>query len=305
MAVSEGLKPLASYLLQLIKANFIASGIPTGNLLMKMTIGTREFALSQKYHKELLRLKQNDYTKAHELLEHVYMDQQISNTDASDSRSFWNLPMRAMAHTYFLLAYSGNKGHLQVCKPSKMSGYRYTNLTIINESELHSRDPNVFDNAVIAKLPLSPTDAVSHQSLRDAVHQQFQVEIQGQEPLVPSIAHLGVRKVTENGDLLNISPLWYETSTGEMLGRMTPPEYRMSQRQGSSDIATADEEEMYKEYSAYAGRRGNLPSTRRSIIKPRTIKHVYIYADISTDSSLNNSDTEEHGWESDRSWKYY
>ncbi|CAD6338058.1 unnamed protein product [Miscanthus lutarioriparius] len=249
MAVSEGLKLLAGYLLQLIKANFIASGIPTGNLLMEMTIGTREFALSQKYHKELLRLKQNDYTKAHELLEHVYMDQQISNTDASDSRSFWNLPMLAMAH---LLSAS-------------LFGKQ--------------RDPNVFDNAVIAKLPLSPTDAVSHQSLRDAVHQQFQVEIQGQEPLVPSIAHIGVRKVTENGDLLNISPLWYETSTGEMLGRMTPPEYRMSQRQGSSDIATADEEEMYKEYSTYA--------------------------DISTDSSLNNSDTEEHGWESDRSWKYY
>ncbi|XP_066326841.1 uncharacterized protein [Miscanthus floridulus] len=70
----------------------------------------KEFALSQKYHKELLRLKQNDYTKAHELLEHVYMDQQIPNTDASDSRSFCNLPVCAMAHTYFLLPYSGNKG---------------------------------------------------------------------------------------------------------------------------------------------------------------------------------------------------
>ncbi|XP_066368723.1 uncharacterized protein [Miscanthus floridulus] len=75
-----------------------------------LPVATGEFALSQKYHKELLRLKQNDYTKAHELLEHVYMDQQITNTDASDSRSFCNLPVCAMAHTYFLLPYSGNKG---------------------------------------------------------------------------------------------------------------------------------------------------------------------------------------------------
>ncbi|CAD6207092.1 unnamed protein product [Miscanthus lutarioriparius] len=42
-------------------------------------IHVSEFALSHKYHKELLQLKQKDYTKAHELLEDVLMDQKKSN----------------------------------------------------------------------------------------------------------------------------------------------------------------------------------------------------------------------------------
>jgi len=59
-----------------------------------------------------------------------------------------------------------------------MAGYRYPNLTIIiDESELHIKDPNVFSPAVIAKLPLSAAGAVDHQSLRDAIQQQLQVEI--------------------------------------------------------------------------------------------------------------------------------
>ncbi|CAD6238628.1 unnamed protein product [Miscanthus lutarioriparius] len=247
-----------------------------------------------------------------------------------------------------------------------MAGYRYPNLTIIiDESELHIKDPNVFSPAVIAKLPLSAAvhsseasfrmlskgfvvvstytytltlmpwtpeygstavplqtqlnpDPINHHIANSSrvpppnerlsieisgipphltIHRLFSgictirditlkpatltcwVSAYGQEPLVPSIAHIGVRKTTEHGDLLNIWPLWYETYTEEMLGRMTPPEHRWSQRRVSSDLATVHQEEHHREYFAYA--------------------------DISTDSSLNNSDDDEHGWESDRSWKFH
>jgi len=36
----------------------------------------------------------------------------------------------------------------------------------------------------------------------------YWVSAYGQEPLVPSLAHIGVRKTTEHGDLLNIWQLW-------------------------------------------------------------------------------------------------
>ena len=59
-----------------------------------------------------------------------------------------------------------------------MPNYHYPNLTIINETDLHSKNSNVFDNAVIASLPLSATDAIGHQSIRDAIQQQFQLDMQ-------------------------------------------------------------------------------------------------------------------------------
>jgi len=59
-----------------------------------------------------------------------------------------------------------------------MPNYHYPNLTIINETDLHSKNSNVFDNAVIASLPLSATDAIGHQSIRDAIQQQFQLGMQ-------------------------------------------------------------------------------------------------------------------------------
>jgi len=62
-----------------------------------------------------------------------------------------------------------------------MANYRYPNLTIINESDLHDANPNFFSNAVIAKVPLPATDAVGHQSIRDAIQQQFQVDIDVQD----------------------------------------------------------------------------------------------------------------------------
>ena len=66
---------------------------------------------------------------------------------------------------------------MQIYRINRMAGYRYPNLTIMDESELHIKDPNVFSPAVIAKLPLSAAGAVDHQSLRDAIQQQLQVEI--------------------------------------------------------------------------------------------------------------------------------
>jgi hypothetical protein len=67
-----------------------------------------------------------------------------------------------------------------------MANYRYPNLTIINESDLHSMSPNVFDNAIVAKVPFAATDAVSHQNLRYAIQQQFQMDIP-----IQSISHYG------------------------------------------------------------------------------------------------------------------
>jgi hypothetical protein len=74
----------------------------------------------------------------------------------------------------------------EIYRLSQMAGYRYPNLTIIDKSELHSKDPIVFDNAVIAKLPLSVAGEVGHQSLRDAIQQQFQVDIQVENISVPT-----------------------------------------------------------------------------------------------------------------------
>ena len=59
-----------------------------------------------------------------------------------------------------------------------MPNYHYPNLTIINETDFHSKNSNVFDNAVIASLPLLDTDAIGHQSIRDAIQQQFQLDMQ-------------------------------------------------------------------------------------------------------------------------------
>ncbi|CAD6236613.1 unnamed protein product [Miscanthus lutarioriparius] len=197
-----------------------------------------------------------------------------------------------------------------------MANYRYPNLTIINESDLHDANPNFFSNAVIAKVPLPATDAVdidvqhiskygvdyfirAHSSDASArmlvrgfanvsiytltlmpwtpgygsttvpLHTQgictirnitftaatlmYWVSVYGQDMLVPSIAHIGAKKTTQHGDLLNILPLWYETYTEEMLGRMSPPEERASQRRGSSDLGTAHREEVREQYYAYAG----------------------------------------------------
>jgi hypothetical protein len=64
-----------------------------------------------------------------------------------------------------------------------MANRRYPNLTIINEIDLHINDSNAFDNAVIAKLPLSATDAIGHQSIRNAIQQQFQLDMQVEDIL--------------------------------------------------------------------------------------------------------------------------
>jgi hypothetical protein len=60
----------------------------------------------------------------------------------------------------------------------------------------------------------------------------YWVSALGSEPLVPSVAQIGVTKTTEHGDFLNIWTLWYEIYTEEMLGGMTPSEHRWSQHRG-------------------------------------------------------------------------
>ena len=59
-----------------------------------------------------------------------------------------------------------------------MANYHYPNLTIVNTTYLHINDSNVFDNAVMPKLLLSTTDAISHQSIKIAIDQQFQLDMQ-------------------------------------------------------------------------------------------------------------------------------
>ena len=44
----------------------------------------------------------------------------------------------------------------------------------------------------------------------------------------------------------------------------------------------------------------SLQSLEHSIVKPTVIKRVHVCADTGTDSSLDISDDDDHGWESDR-----
>ncbi|XP_066375131.1 uncharacterized protein [Miscanthus floridulus] len=106
-----------------------------------------------------------------------------------------------------------------------------------------SSDP-INDHKLTGSTVLSPSQRLST---------PYWVSAYGQDLLVPSIAHIGVKKITQHGDLLNIWLLWYETYTEEMLGRMSPLEERASQRRGSSDLATAHREEVREQYYAYAG----------------------------------------------------
>jgi hypothetical protein len=229
-----------------------------------------------------------------------------------------------------------------------MATHRYPNLTIIEDTDIGTEQAAIFTRAIIAKPLPSITDDISHQSIRDAIHQQYQVDMRtediskfgtdyiirpqtseisshilsgnylrvksytltlipwnpyynaiivpietqtnsnqidnqratdytaqhrsehltidicgipphlcsnsvvtrlfsepyiiesisfspatlgytvkvyGPEVLVPNVAHLALKKRTQRGDLLNIWPLWYETYTQEMLGRLSPPTY--------------------------------------------------------------------------------
>lgn len=58
----------------------------------------------------------------------------------------------------------------------------------------------------------------------------------GPELLVPSIAYVGVKKATQNGDFLNVWPLWYETTTSDMVGFESQPDHlaTTSQRRGKT-----------------------------------------------------------------------
>lgn len=66
-------------------------------------------------------------------------------------------------------------------KADKMAAYRYLNLTIISEADIHTKDTDVFSNAVMARLPLAGADAIGHQNIRDAVHHQFQIDLNIQD----------------------------------------------------------------------------------------------------------------------------
>ena len=51
------------------------------------------------------------------------------------------------------------------------------------------------------------------------------VSAYGSDMLVPSIAHVGVKRATPSGDMLNIWPLWYKTTTEDMHGFAYQPNY--------------------------------------------------------------------------------
>jgi hypothetical protein len=139
----------------------------------------------------------------------------------------------------------------------------------------------------------------------------YLVSVHGLHLLVPSVTHIGVKKTTQHGDLLNIWPLWYETYTEEMLGSSTKKKkaplfltIAAPTLTGSSELDTAHRQEIHEQYYAYAGketqsqrntctnstivqtnivlsltrlrRRGNLPATRYAIYTVRFNIHLII-----------------------------
>jgi len=72
-----------------------------------------------------------------------------------------------------------------------MDSYCYPNLTIADDSDLRNIDPDALDNALRARVPPLAIDAVGHENIRDAVQQQFQVNID-----IEDISKYGVELLT-------------------------------------------------------------------------------------------------------------
>lgn len=62
---------------------------------------------------------------------------------------------------------------------------------------------------------------------------EYELSAHGQLTLIPKIAHLGIRNLTGQNDLVSIWQLSYQTFTDEMLGRLTPPGDRESELRGN------------------------------------------------------------------------
>ena len=62
-----------------------------------------------------------------------------------------------------------------------MANHRFENLIIIDKADLKDINTSAYVNAVFAKIPDTLSDAFNHYDLAEAVHQQFQVNIQVQD----------------------------------------------------------------------------------------------------------------------------
>ncbi|KAG0520340.1 hypothetical protein BDA96_08G065800 [Sorghum bicolor] len=67
---------------------------------------------------------------------------------------------------------------------------------------------------------------------------EYEVSARGRLTMIPQIAHLGIRNLSGQSEVINIWQLSYQTFTDEMLGRQTPPGDRRSDLRGYSDIDT-------------------------------------------------------------------
>lgn len=66
-------------------------------------------------------------------------------------------------------------------RPKKMATYQYANLTVIEQGELQGSERDVFEGALIVKVPPSAADIVDHQKIKDAIHQQLQLNLSVQD----------------------------------------------------------------------------------------------------------------------------
>ena len=69
---------------------------------------------------------------------------------------------------------------------SMMKSYFYPNLTIVEETGFILIGPIILDNAVVARFPEYARDELFAQNIRDAIKNQFEVDIQRE-----NIAHYG------------------------------------------------------------------------------------------------------------------
>jgi len=67
---------------------------------------------------------------------------------------------------------------------------------------------------------------------------EYEISARGRVTMIPQTAHLGIRNLSGQSEVINIWQLSYQTFTDEMLGRQTPPGDRRSDLRGYSDIDT-------------------------------------------------------------------
>ena len=74
----------------------------------------------------------------------------------------------------------------------------------------------------------------------------FDITAHGQLSVIPNTAHIGLRGLNGQSEIVHIWPLTYETLTDQMRGRDTPPEDRVSELRGNYTYHTNTMMHLYR-----------------------------------------------------------